>query len=258
MDGVCLILGAACLAYYALIAAYAGPSADFAWFWILLSAAFLGIAFLGRNQLFPLLRKILLFGTWAGICLILILSIPVLRGLKGSAQQEADYAIVLGAQVKGTLPSRALKKRLDRAFSWAQEYPDGILILSGGQGDGEDIPEAQCMWNDLTGRGIDPERLIMEDRSASTRETLEFSDRLTGCAGSAAPHWCRPSMTGCAGKRCGIISNNFHICRALLLAKKLGYADPAGIPAASDPLMQLHYIVRETAALIISFLQGKI
>ena len=242
MDGVCLILGAACLAYYALIAAYAGPSADFAWFWILLSAAFLGIAFLGRNQLFPLLRKILLFGTWAGICLILILSIPVLRGLKGSAQQEADYAIVLGAQVKGTLPSRALKKRLDRAFSWAQEYPDGILILSGGQGDGEDIPEAQCMWNDLTGRGIDPERLIMEDRSVSTRENLEFSDRLTGCA----------------GKRCGIISNNFHICRALLLAKKLGYADPAGIPAASDPLMQLHYIVRETAALIISFLQGKI
>ena len=242
MDRICLILGAVCLAYYAAIAVYAGPSADFAWFWILLSAAFLAVSFLGRSQLFPLLRRILLFGTGAGICLILVLSIPVLRGLKGSAQQEADYAIILGAQVKGTLPSRALKKRLDRAFSWAQACPDGILILSGGQGDGEDISEAQCMWNDLTGRGIDPERLIMEDRSVSTQENLEFSDRLTGCA----------------KKRCGIISNNFHICRALLLAKKLGYEDPAGIPAASDPIMQLHYIVRETAALVTSFLQGKI
>ena len=46
--------------------------------------------------------------------------------------------------------------------------------------------------------------------------------------------------------------------QACLLAKKLGYEDPAGIPAASDPVMQPHYIVRETAALVTSFLQGKI
>jgi uncharacterized SAM-binding protein YcdF (DUF218 family) len=242
MDGTCLILGAACLAYYALIAVYAGPSANFAWFWILLSAAFLGIAYLGKNQLFPLLRKVLLFGTSAGICLILILSIPVLRGLKGSARKDADYAVVLGAQVKGTLPSKALKKRLDRAYSWAQEYPDGILILSGGQGGGEDISEARCMWNDLTERGIATERLVMEDRSVTTRENLLFADQLTGCS----------------KKRCGIISNNFHICRALMLAEKLGYEDPVGIPAASDPLMQLHYIVREAAALAASFLRGAI
>ena len=74
MDRICLILGVVCLAYYAAIAVYAGPSADFAWFWILLSAAFLAVSFLGRRGLFPLLRRVLLFGTGAGICLILILA----------------------------------------------------------------------------------------------------------------------------------------------------------------------------------------
>ena len=142
MDRICLILGVVCLAYYAAIAVYAGPSADFAWFWILLSAAFLAVSFLGQRGLFPLLRRVLLFGTGAGICLILILSIPVLRGLKGSSQQEADYAIILGAQVKGTLPSRALKKRLDRAFSWAQACAEGVPRLSGGQADGDGVEDA--------------------------------------------------------------------------------------------------------------------
>ena len=48
----------------------------------------------------------------------------------------------------------------------------------------------------------------------------------------------------------GILSNNFHIYRAVALAKACGYQQVYGMPAPSDPFMQLHYIVREAFALV--------
>ena len=150
--------------------------------------------------------------------------------------------VVLGAQVRGTSPSRALKRRLEKAAQYARENPETVLILSGGQGDNEDISEAQCMRDYLTAAGIGEERLRMEDRSTTTRENLIFSDELTGCA----------------QEPCGILSNTFHVFRAVTLAKELGYRSPAGIPARSDPVMQLHYVVRETVALGTEKLKGEI
>jgi uncharacterized SAM-binding protein YcdF (DUF218 family) len=89
---------------------------------------------------------------------------------------------------------------------------------------------------------VDPERLVLEDRSVSTRENLVFSDQLTGC-GKA---------------RTGIVSNNFHIYRAVGLARKLGYAHPEGIAASSDAVMQVHFVVREIFALAKEKLKGHI
>ncbi|MCR5160581.1 MAG: hypothetical protein K6C06_02325, partial [Lachnospiraceae bacterium] len=53
-------------------------------------------------------------------------------------------------------------------------------------------------------------------------------------------------------------SNDFHICRALLMAKKAGYTDVYGIPAPGDPIMEAHYIVREGAAILIAKIRGVI
>ena len=235
MNTACITLGAACLLYYAVMAVYAGPSVNFGWFWIALGAAFLLAAYLDHFNAPALIwcRRALLALLGAGILLILLLSIPVIRGMVPADADPPGTVIVLGAQVRGTRPSRSLLKRLEKAEAFARENPDSVLILSGGKGEDEEISEAQCMWNWLTEAGIDEKRLIKEDRSTTTRENLVFSDRLAGCAKDA----------------CGIISNNFHICRALRIARREGYADPVGIPAAGDPLMQVHNVVRETAAL---------
>ena len=45
---VWLIAGILCLLYYGVIALYAGPDADFAWFWIVLGAVF--FLFYGRDR----------------------------------------------------------------------------------------------------------------------------------------------------------------------------------------------------------------
>ena len=86
----------------------------------------------------------------------------------------------------------------------------------------------------LEDRGIAPERLIKEDKSTSTEENLRF------CAG----------LIGGSDASVGIISNNFHICRALMIAGKQGYTNVCGIAAYSDPKFQVHYMVREAFALV--------
>ena len=248
MSLLCFCAGSICLAYYLLIVVYAGITADFAWIWLVLAAILEGGAVLiryGKNHpgFFPgwvkyAVSAVVLLGI---VCFAALCSL-VVSGMKTSARKNLDYVVVLGAHVKGDVPSKALELRLKAALKYARENEDTMLILSGGQGFGEDITEAKCMENYLTAHGISQERLVLEEKSTSTKENLKFSDELTGCS----------------KKNTGILSNNFHVYRAVKLAEKLGYKHPYGIAAVSDPIMQVHYVVREVAALVKEKLRGNI
>lgn len=248
MEIFCAIAAVLCLLYYLVIVIYAGITADFAWIWILaagvLSILCAGIHY-GKNHpgFFPEWLKYVI-AVVALVCIILfwILCLGVLRGMTWKGSEDLDYVVVLGAQVKGDAPSRALTKRLVKAYEYAEENVDTILILSGGQGSGENITEAKCMKDWLVSEGVSEDRMILEEQSTDTKENLLFSDQ----------------MTSCAKKRTGILSNNFHVFRAVRLAEKLGYVMPEGIAAASDPVMQAHYVVREVFALLKEILKGNI
>ena len=237
MNALCIIMGGACLLYYLIMFFYIGRSGDFAWFWLLNAAVFLSAVWLRSlaQSWSRLLAGILLAAEGIGILLVVILGLTILSAARTPEPENMEYYLVLGAWVNGRQPSRALRKRLDKALSCAKKNPAARLILSGGQGDDEEISEAVCMRNYLTAAGVEEERLILEDRSTSTRENLLFSDQLTGCGSSM----------------CGIISNDFHICRVMKLAREAGYRDCYGIPAEGDPVMELHYIVRESVALVV-------
>ncbi|MDO4297397.1 MAG: YdcF family protein [Lachnospiraceae bacterium] len=247
-EAVCLILGVLCLLYYLAILLYSGITTDFAWIWV---AA--GIFLLGMGHFLKYVRchpgAVPVWVLWGGSVILLIgilvflyLTGCVVSGMSRKAEPGLDYVIVLGAQVRGERPSRALRKRLDRAAEYARENPDTVLILSGGKGSGEDISEAECMYRYLTEQGIDPKRLKREDRSTSTKENLEF------CRELYHPENCRT----------GLVSNNFHIYRALALARKSGYTQIYGIPASSDIGMQPHNVVREVFALAVLKITGKL
>ncbi len=164
----------------------------------------------------------------------------VIRDMTLQPRQNLEYVIVLGAQVRGTQPSRALRKRLDCALEYAQNNPNTVFILSGGQGSDEEISEAQCMYTYMAEQGMDTNRLRMEDRSTSTKENLRFSAELLDKEKN----------------HIGILSNNFHIHRALLLAAEEGYHQVYGLPAPSDTVMQLQYVVREICALMVIQIRG--
>ena len=241
VTALCIIMGGACLLYYLIMFFYTGRIGDFAWFWLLNAAVFLSAAWLRSltQSWSRVLAGILLAAEGVGILLVIVLGLTILSAAHKPEPENMEYYLVLGAWVNGRQPSRALRKRLDKALSCAEKDPAARLILSGGQGDDEEISEAVCMRNYLVAAGVEEDRLILEDRSTSTRENLLFSDQLTGCGGAS----------------CGIISNDFHICRAMKLARQAGYRDCYGIAAEGDPVMELHYIVRESVALFMMALQ---
>lgn len=165
------------------------------------------------------------------------LEIPIVADARTDPEPEADYLIVLGAGVNGTVPSLSLLDRLEEALHYLEKYPEAKVVVSGGQGPGEDITEALCMALWLEGRGIDPDRIIQEDRASSTEENLKFSQELIRADG------------GDPNGLVAIVSSEYHLHRAKLMAEEFGMK-PLGVAAATRmPVLMVNYFIREAFAL---------
>ena len=152
------------------------------------------------------------------------------------SQPACDYIIVLGAGVNGSKPSLSLQERIQAAYAYLTAHPNTIAVLSGGQGSGEDITEAACMYGELTAMGIDGSRLLLEEKSSSTMENLTFTMELLQAQSGSRP------------ARVGIVSSEYHLFRAGLFAKALG-VESVGIPAKTTWVsLRLNYYLREVAA----------
>lgn len=160
----------------------------------------------------------------------------ILRAAHPGDLPACRYVIVLGAGVNGTEPSLTLRERINSAYDYLSKNPEAVAILSGGQGEHEDITEAACMYQELTELGIRPDQLIVEDQSTSTIENLQFSlDAVE-------------SENGFRPNRIGIISSEYHLFRATQFAKDLGL-DPIGIPAKTTWIpLRINYYLREIVA----------
>jgi len=93
---------------------------------------------------------------------------------------------------------------------------DPVFVVSGGQGSDEARPEAAAMAEFLTREGVDPGRIVQEDRSATTWENIANTKALLEARGVPGP--------------VVAVTNNFHAFRAACLlrrAKLDGYAIPA-------------------------------
>ena len=102
-------------------------------------------------------------------------ALMVRAAVNGPPEDVPVTVVVLGCRVRGTIPSKAMRQRLTAAEGFLRDHPDAVCILSGGQGEDEEIAEADCMYRELIAAGIDPGRLYREDRSTSTRENFLFS-----------------------------------------------------------------------------------
>ena len=100
------------------------------------------------------------------------------------------------------------------------------------------------MYDYLTERGVDPDRLILEDQAGNTAENFALSRPLLEAAGVDP-----------AADTVAVVTNDFHIARSELIAARQGYGDTAGIPA---PLPWAHltvnYYLREAFAMVKTFL----
>lgn len=163
-----------------------------------------------------------------------VLSARVVGGMH-QPESDADTVIVLGCQVRGDRPSRLLARRINAAADYLNAHPQAMCIVSGGQGSGENITEAECMYRGLVQRGVAAERILLEPDSTSTRENLAFSRKIMEAQGLQEPVL--------------VVSNNFHIYRALQMASESGL-EARGLPAACDWFVLPTYILREAMALV--------
>lgn len=159
----------------------------------------------------------------------------IARSAEGTENTDTDLLIVLGCQVNGTEPSLMLRQRLDAAVEFLHEHPHADCIVTGGKGDGENLSEAQCMYNYLVAAGIDPARLDMEDRSTSTIENLKNTLAILESEGGVPEH-----IT--------VLSSEFHLYRAGRMAEDLGLEVNLSPASTEHPLLLASFSLREIFA----------
>lgn len=93
-------------------------------------------------------------------------------------EYSGQTVFIPGCGLKGDRPTTTLEYRLDRGYEILSENPDAVCIVSGGQGRDEIVSESQAMKNYLVEKGIDEDRIYMEDRSEDTEENVKFSKEL--------------------------------------------------------------------------------
>ena len=181
-----------------------------------------------------------------GFSLFTVLETMVVRGsFADESDAPVSAVIVLGAGVNGETPSLTLRTRIDAAAAYLEEHPDVPVILSGGQGPGEAITEAECMRRALVRRGVDESRLYPEERSTSTQENLRYSRAILEELGVDP------------ARRVAIVTSDFHLCRARLMWGGDTAAVPAQLPSTHYfQCLTLNYIIREAFGLAAYFVYG--
>ena len=238
------ILGVLCILYCASIAV-AGFGTYFFLVWGLMGVLSLLLAVLLANReltaRLPVWLKafavvlfclgLLLFGAVEGMILTQYHAYPT---------PGADYVIILGAQWKPEGPSEVLRRRLNSAAQYLNQNPDTMVIVSGGQGSNELISEAAGMRQYLVEIGISDERILVEDQSTNTMENLVFSSRLLDKENDKVV----------------IVTNNFHMFRALQIANKQGYVNAEGLAASSVTGFLPNNLLREFFGVLKDFVVG--
>ena len=194
-----------------------------------------------KHRFFKACKRIFLVSIGAVFLLLACVEAMVLSyGEEDGSARAVDAVIVLGAGVNGETPSVALGTRIQAAAQYMALHPDVPVVLSGGQGSGETISEAECMYRALTGSGAAGEaRLLLEDRSASTAENFAFSKAVLEEAGI-------DTDTAVIA----VVTNDFHLFRARLIAQREGLTT-VGVPAELPWWwLSANYYLRESFAVV--------
>jgi len=162
------------------------------------------------------------FSLCAIMCTSMVVSIVVIYvGFRSDVTFPVDCGLVFGAAISGrNTAGPAIIRRVDGA---AQLWKDGSvnkLILTGGKGDSWRSSEAAVMRQRAIRDGVDPRVIFLEDSARSTKENLANSLEIVreNCDSVVA------------------ISDQYHLARIRLLAKKAGWGrlQTYGVPSRPE------------------------
>ncbi|PCG85634.1 hypothetical protein CIB93_12945 [Streptomyces sp. WZ.A104] len=167
----------------------------------------------GSNAYRSFILAVVLITGYIGFLFLCFLAYAFLYG-RIRVRGDVDFVVMLGSGlIAGERVPPLLASRL-RAGLRIQEQQVArgaaapVLLVSGGQGVDEKLPEAEAMGRWLAAEGADPELVLEESRSRTTTENLRFSRRLMEAADERYV--------------CVVVTNNFHAFRAAMTARREG------------------------------------
>lgn len=181
------------------------------------------------------LKILFLGGCAVFLCIAIFLSVAS-HGNK--ANGDEPVVIVLGAGLRGTTVSGLLARRLDAALAFYAEHPDALLVVTGGQGPNEAMPEAHAMRDYLLARDVPAAQILVEDKSTSTEENFRFAFALLKARGIS------PSQP------IAFATNRFHCYRAGNYARQEGFSDVRALPATTGFSSLMPCYLREVFAVL--------
>lgn len=173
----------------------------------------------------------------------IFVEIKIFQVAANEPEPRGEVLLVLGAGLYGETPSAILAARLDAAYAYLTAHPEAVAVLAGGQGPGEDIPEALAMQRDLLQRGIAAERLYLEDQSNTTERNVAYSLPLLRQLGGSR----NPQVV--------LVTSDFHLYRAKMIGERAGLrVEALGAPTPQIDLVPLNSYLREYFAVVKYFL----
>ncbi|HAG27618.1 TPA: hypothetical protein DCG61_02460 [Patescibacteria group bacterium] len=152
--------------------------------------------------------KILKYFLFA-VLVVLILNVGFIYTIAKSRPEieRADAIIVLGAAIN----TPALTNRTAEGLRLYQDRKAEVMVLSGGKISESDISEAEYMEKVINRFSDEPVEYLLEENSGTTYENIKNSQAKLREAGRAD----NGSVI--------IVSDEFHLARGVLLAKRAGF-----------------------------------
>ncbi len=161
-----------------------------------------------------------------------------------SVEEPAEHVILLGGGISkdGKLPKSVIS-RVEKAAEYLNKNPDSICVVSGGTLDWLPYPEAPELKRQLLARGVEADRILVEDQAKDTIQNFQFSCKIL------ARHK-GMTLAEVLNTPTAIVTSRFHLRRSERLARRMGFKNIKGIPAPCPPIYVLHNYVREICAYV--------
>ena len=146
------------------------------------------------------------------------MAVDIWRYAGESSPDKADAALVLGAAVIGSTPTPVLEERLRHAGQLYKDGQVGRIVVTGGLSPEDDLTEAEASRDWLVEDGVPAEAIVLEDRSRTTIENLQFA---------------KPVLEANGIGDVLVVSDPLHMRRALMIADRMGIAaQPSPTPTS--------------------------
>lgn len=161
--------------------------------------------------------------------------------------ESAEYLILLGGGIdkNGKLPA-SVQKRVDKAAEYLLIHSETICVVTGGTLKWLPFAEAPKIKMELVSRGINQEKILVEDQSLDTIQNFQYST-------SVIADYENCSVQEVLEKPIVVVTSFYHLKRAEILANRMGFKKIKGLPAKTAPYVIVHSYVREICAYLKLF-----